>query len=106
MKERLPHIVQHLDKTGLPLALLSLPWFLCLFIGYVPLEVSLRILDCFFGVDGPNILFPVGIALFRMNEQLIMMGQEGPTISAQVKEAVYDSDEMLPVRITIVRYGK
>lgn len=28
--------------------MLTMPWFLCLFLGYIPLETSLRLLDCFF----------------------------------------------------------
>ncbi len=39
MQERVPHITEHLEELDLPLQLISLPWFLCLFIGYVPLEV-------------------------------------------------------------------
>lgn len=39
MNEHLPHITKHIDHCGLPLAMISLPWFLCLFIGYVPMEV-------------------------------------------------------------------
>jgi hypothetical protein len=44
--ERYPQIAKHLHDIGLPIVIVSLPWFLCLFITYVPMEAALRILDC------------------------------------------------------------
>ncbi len=39
VNERLPKIADRLQEVFIPMQLISLPWFLCLFIGYVPLEV-------------------------------------------------------------------
>jgi len=38
--ESLPTIHAHFEEVAMPLALVSFPWFLCLFIGFLPLEVS------------------------------------------------------------------
>ena len=43
--DRLPALSAHLSSVGLPILLVALPWFLCLFIGYVPLECALRVVD-------------------------------------------------------------
>lgn len=94
--QRLPNIMNHLNKIGLPLALISLPWFLCLFIGYVSLEVSLRILDCFF-YEGSNILFSFGIAMFRLNESTILNEKEGTVIVSKMKETIYDTYQLLNI---------
>ncbi len=32
---------KHVQELGLPYALVTLPWFLCLYIGYLPMEVSI-----------------------------------------------------------------
>ena len=53
-----------------------MPWFLCLFIGYIPLEATLRMLDMFF-LAGPNILFQMALTLLKLNEQKILAEQQG-----------------------------
>lgn len=40
VEEYLPEIDVHLSSIDLPLALVSFPWFVCIFIGYIPMEVS------------------------------------------------------------------
>ena len=37
----LPEVSDHLKKLDVPLELASQPWFLCLFVGYVPIEVKI-----------------------------------------------------------------
>lgn len=111
LAERCPEIHQKLDKFGLPIAMIALPWFLCLFIGYVPLEVitkankisdqvSLRILDCFF-YEGPDILLPLALALFKLNEKLILEAKDGTKITDLLKKSDYDCEQLLKV---IFRY--
>ncbi len=99
VNERLPKVDQHLKEINVPLTLITLPWFLCLFIGYVPFEASLRILDCFL-YEGPNILFSFALALLKMNEKIILEADEGTAIATQLKEAVKDSEQLLQVRLS------
>jgi len=58
MRERDRELVDHFTSIGVDMSLIALPWFLCFFIGYVPWEVTLRILDDFFA-EGPNVLLQV-----------------------------------------------
>lgn len=39
VEEYLPDIDGHLSQIDLPLALISFPWFVCIFIGYISMEV-------------------------------------------------------------------
>jgi hypothetical protein len=79
--------------------MITLPWFLCLFIGYVPTEVSLRILDCFF-FDGPNILFGFALALFKMHESIILKLDEGTLIINLLRQNVSNVDQLLLIALS------
>ncbi|PRP83683.1 hypothetical protein PROFUN_03838 [Planoprotostelium fungivorum] len=97
MTNGMPEVAAHLESTGLPLPLVTLPWFMCIFIGYVPLEVALRILDCFFGMDGPPFLFSVGLALFEANEEAVLNENDGTLLSNLLRNSVKDPDDILPL---------
>ena len=96
MDEKLPHIISKLSLIDCPLQLISLPWFLCFFVGYVPLEVSLRIFDTFF-YEGPNIFFNVGIMLFKLNEAVIMQSNDVSTLLNKIKGNTYDWEKLIEV---------
>src|SRR5690606_29981482 len=51
---------------------------------------------CFF-YDGPNVLFPIALALFRINEKLILAADEATSIVTKLKESVYDCDQLLEI---------
>eukprot|EP01117_Protostelium_nocturnum_P013727 TRINITY_DN5156_c0_g1_i1.p1 TRINITY_DN5156_c0_g1~~TRINITY_DN5156_c0_g1_i1.p1 ORF type:complete len:972 (+),score=312.76 TRINITY_DN5156_c0_g1_i1:230-3145(+) len=96
MKNRLGAVAKHLESTGLPLPLVTLPWFMCIYIGYVPLEASLRILDCFFGMDGPAFLFSVGLALFQLNESSVIQEKDGTVVASLLRNSITDPEDLLP----------
>jgi len=79
MNYYLPDVSAHLIKLSLPISLISIPWFLSLFIGFVPLEVSLRIMDCFF-LEGTDILFRVGLALFKLSRNMILKANQSEDV--------------------------
>jgi TBC1 domain family member 8/9 len=43
VEQHLPELNSHLRKLGVPLPLVSVPWFLCLFIGFLPWKVRFRV---------------------------------------------------------------
>lgn len=98
MEERAPAIKSHLEKIGVPLAMITLPWFMCLFIGDFPLELSLRILDCFF-YEGPNVLFAFALSCFKINEELILESTDGPTIVKELKSTKYDCEKFVELAL-------
>jgi len=50
---------------------ISVPWFVCLFLNSVSIRVGIRILDSFF-LDGPKFIFWLGLAIFKLNEKLLI----------------------------------
>jgi len=67
----LPTVDAHLKKINCPLSMIVLPWLLCLFIGYVQIELSLRILDCLF-YEGNQVIFRVGLSIFKVCQESIL----------------------------------
>mmetsp|Transcript_1075 Transcript_1075/g.3320 ORF Transcript_1075/g.3320 Transcript_1075/m.3320 type:complete len:911 (+) Transcript_1075:270-3002(+) len=70
----LPRLFRHLKMNHVSLALITQPWLVSLFIGHLPLQESLTLLDCFF-YEGPNVLFRVALALLKQNEEAILQAE-------------------------------
>ncbi|KYQ93209.1 hypothetical protein DLAC_05848 [Tieghemostelium lacteum] len=92
----LTEIDHHLKRINCPVSIVILPWLLCLFIGYVQMELSLRVLDCLFH-QGSNILFQVAIACFKVNEQAILACKNSEEVVLLFKNTVYDIEHLLTV---------
>ena len=77
----MPIIWDHLTKNDIQLSVVSLPWFLSLYINSMPLIFAFRVLDVFF-LEGPKVLFQVGLAILRINgEELLDATDDGTFIS-------------------------
>jgi len=71
LMEHMPSLAAHLQVVHFPLAMISLVWFLNLYIKVFPWEVTMRILDMFF-LKGSIVFFQVALALFKINEVEIL----------------------------------
>ncbi|KAJ9155618.1 GTPase activating protein [Pleurostoma richardsiae] len=81
VEKTMPILWEHLVKSDVQLSVVSLPWFLSLYINSMPLVFAFRVLDVFF-VEGPKVLFQVGLAILRINgEELLDSGDDGAFIS-------------------------
>lgn len=81
VEKTLPILSDHLIKTDVQLSVVSLPWFLSLYINSIPLTFAFRVLDVFF-LEGPKVLFQVGLAILRINgEELLDAADDGTFIS-------------------------
>ncbi|KAF7545834.1 hypothetical protein G7046_g9465 [Stylonectria norvegica] len=81
VERTMPILWEHLIKSDVQLSVVSLPWFLSLYINSMPLVFAFRVLDVFF-VEGPKVLFQVGLAILRINgEQLLDAADDGAFIS-------------------------
>lgn len=81
VEKTMPILWEHLDKNDIQLSVVSLPWFLSLYINSMPLVFAFRVLDVFF-VEGPKVLFQVGLAILRINgEELLDATDDGAFIS-------------------------
>lgn len=48
IEARAPEIIKHIDSLGLPIAVITTKWFICLFAEVLPIETVLRVWDCLF----------------------------------------------------------
>ncbi|GAB0132493.1 hypothetical protein EsDP_00000927 [Epichloe bromicola] len=81
VERTMPVLWEHLVKSDVQLSVVSLPWFLSLYINSMPLIFAFRVLDVFF-VEGPKVLFQVGLAILRINgEELLDASDDGAFIS-------------------------
>lgn len=81
VEKTMPILWEHLVKSDVQLSVVSLPWFLSLYINSMPLIFAFRVLDVFF-LEGPKVLFQVGLAILRINgEELLDVSDDGNFIS-------------------------
>lgn len=81
VEKTMPILWEHLAKSDVQLSVVSLPWFLSLYINSMPLVFAFRVLDVFF-LEGPKVLFQVGLAILRINgEELLDVQDDGSFIS-------------------------
>jgi hypothetical protein len=95
----MPILWEHVHKYDVQLSIVSLPWFLSLYINSMPLIFAFRILDVFF-LEGPKVLFQIGLAILRINgEELLDAADDGTFISvlknyfARLEESAHPSSE-------------
>ena len=81
VEKTMPILWDHLVKSDVQLSVVSLPWFLSLYINSMPLVFAFRVLDVFF-LEGPKVLFQIGLAILRINgEDLLDVTDDGAFIS-------------------------
>ena len=81
VERTMPILWEHLVKSDVNLSVVSLPWFLSLYINSMPLVFAFRVLDVFF-LEGPKVLFQIGLAILRINgEELLDVSDDGAFIS-------------------------
>ncbi|KAL0281468.1 UNVERIFIED_CONTAM: hypothetical protein PYX00_002449 [Menopon gallinae] len=66
-----PDVYEHITSLGLPWAVVTTKWFICLFAEVLPIETVFRIWDCLF-YEGSKILFRVGITLIKHNRKQLL----------------------------------
>ncbi|KAK8239330.1 rab-GTPase-TBC domain-containing protein [Phyllosticta capitalensis] len=81
VEKTMPILWEHLVKQDIQLSVVSLPWFLSLYINSMPLIFAFRVLDVFF-LEGPKVLFQIGLAILRINgEELLDATDDGTFVS-------------------------
>ncbi|KAJ6634885.1 Growth hormone-regulated TBC protein 1-A [Pseudolycoriella hygida] len=75
LNKRVPQINQQLDKFGLPLAVITTKWLICLFAEVLPIETVLRVWDCLF-LEGYKILFRVSLTLLLNQKDAILQTED------------------------------
>eukprot|EP01129_Flabellula_baltica_P014185 TRINITY_DN6740_c0_g1_i1.p1 TRINITY_DN6740_c0_g1~~TRINITY_DN6740_c0_g1_i1.p1 ORF type:complete len:904 (+),score=171.79 TRINITY_DN6740_c0_g1_i1:25-2736(+) len=80
-----PEISIHLEDYNVPGSALYIPWFLCLFVGYIPIDTAFRIIDIFY-LEGVEILIKSALALLIYKKNKILSCQDTFSIITVIKE--------------------
>ncbi|KAK9700703.1 Rab-GTPase-TBC domain [Popillia japonica] len=76
ISEYLPNLHAKLVKLGM-LNMISLSWFLTIFLSVMPYESAVNVIDCFF-YDGAKVIFQVALMILKLNEdELLNCRDEG-----------------------------
>lgn len=86
---KLPNLRAYLKMKKVPYKLIVAPWFMCIFISYLPQQVVVRILDRFF-TEGIVTLHKAALALFSLRQERILHEAHGFQITSILKEEVVD----------------
>jgi hypothetical protein len=92
-----PEIEAHLQEVSLPLEIVSLAWFMCYFIDYIPWQATLRVMDNLLHT-GTHVLFQVGLAFLHLHKADIVQEHDAEGITLVMKTKPVDSVELLEVR--------
>ncbi|KAI9019408.1 rab-GTPase-TBC domain-containing protein [Phycomyces nitens] len=84
VEQTMPNLKAHLKKIDIQLSVASLPWFLTLYINSMPLHYASQVLDCLF-MDGPKVLFKIGLAILKTNEEDIMAADDDAELLTIIK---------------------
>lgn len=55
LDQRAPEIGKHMDSVGMPFAVVTTKWFICMFAEVLPVETVLRVWDCLF-LEGSKVI--------------------------------------------------
>ncbi|XP_037933596.1 TBC1 domain family member 9 [Teleopsis dalmanni] len=97
VETHLPELHVHLDKMGI-IKMISLSWFLTIFISVISYESSLHIIDCFF-YDGAKIIFVIALQILEWNrDKLLHCNDDGEAMLVLTKflEGIYNPEYQLP----------
>lgn len=86
LKEKMPKLLQHMEKCYFDPSMITLQWFSCLFSYNFNFEVLQRLWDVFF-LKGDKVLFRISLAIYHLLTQKIMKCSEVTEIS-KVMEGV------------------
>lgn len=92
-----PDVEAHLQEVSLPLEIVSLAWFMCYFIDYIPWQATLRVMDNLLH-DGTHVLFQVGLAFLHLHRHGILDEHDAEGITLLMKTNPVDADELVEVR--------
>ena len=72
LHDHFPRIHAHLAASSMPeLSIVTIKWFITLYIDVLPLQTTLRVWDAFFN-EGAKVLFRVALALFAQHQEAIL----------------------------------
>lgn len=92
VENMIPTLWENMIKFDIQLSVVSLSWFLSLFLSSMPLVFAFRILDIFF-LQGPKTLFQVAIAILKINGEELLQCEDDGTFICVIKEYFHTLDQ-------------
>ncbi|XP_026276184.1 TBC1 domain family member 9 [Frankliniella occidentalis] len=89
----LPHLHSRIQQLGM-IKMISLSWFLTIFMSVMPYESAVNIMDCFF-YDGAKVIFQVALAILSANQEKILNCRddgEATQLLADYLEGIYNEE--------------
>uniref|UniRef100_A0A9J7WWE7 TBC1 domain family, member 2 n=1 Tax=Cyprinus carpio carpio TaxID=630221 RepID=A0A9J7WWE7_CYPCA len=71
MSEKLPRLTAHLEALKVDVSLITVEWFLVLFIESLPTRILFKVWDAFL-YEGLKVIFRYALALFKYKEEIIL----------------------------------
>lgn len=90
--ETMPMLWAHITKYDIQLSVISLPWFLSLYLTSMPLVFAFRILDVFF-LQGSKTLFQVALAVLKLNGEELLQAEDDGTFISILKSYFHTLDQ-------------
>ncbi|KAF4521488.1 hypothetical protein B566_EDAN001786 [Ephemera danica] len=90
VKIKIPEVHQHVTNLGLPWAVITTKWFVCLFAEVLPVETVLRIWDCLF-YEGAKIIFRVALTLIARNAEALLNCDDFTSLATCFKDITHDA---------------
>ena len=106
VSEHHPHLYSKLQPLGI-LNMISLSWFLTIFLSVMPFESAIHIVDCFF-FDGAKVVFQVALAILDANQEALLQCKddgEAMTILTGFFENITNHEATSPHMVHSVTYG-
>ncbi|CAI5759160.1 unnamed protein product [Candida verbasci] len=92
VQNTMPILWDHIIKNDIQLSVVSLPWFLSLYLSSMPLVYAFRILDIFF-LQGPKTLFQVALAILKLNGDELLKTEDDGTFISIIKTYFHTLDQ-------------
>ena len=107
VREYMPDLYLKLAPLGV-LSMISLSWFLTIFLSVMPFEAALHIVDCFF-YDGARVVFQVALAILNVNQEELMKVRDDSEAMTRLSgyiENIRLADISKLIKGSYCKYGK
>ncbi|KQS44365.1 uncharacterized protein Dere_GG13242, isoform C [Drosophila erecta] len=97
VETHLPDLHGHLEQLGV-IKMISISWFLTIFMSVISYESSLHILDCFF-YEGAKIIFMISLQIIEWNREKLLHCQddgEAMLVLQNYLEGIYNPEYQVP----------
>lgn len=93
VESKIPSLWRHIVEKDIELSVLSLPWFLSLYLTSMPLSFSVRILDNFF-LHGSKFLFQIALSILKQNLIELLQSKDDDAFFSIIKNYLFNLDNI------------